>query len=337
MGGKSPEPRATRRRHPLARFVARRLAAGLLTLWVVSVLIFAATNVLPGNVATIVLGRNSNPAAVETLEQRLGLDQSLVSRYGDWLGGLVAGDLGESAVQLAQGAPEASIGESISSPLTDSLILAAITTILLVPLTLLLGAIAGVNSGRTLDHVISIPCLVLASLPEFVTGVFLIVIFFSALGLLPPVALLAPGQSPLSNPEALVLPVLTLLGVTLGYGVRQVRAGMAETMREDHVTVARLNGVSEWRLTWDYGLRNALGPTIQTLAQTIQYLIGGIIIVESVFDYPGLGQYLVSAVSTRDVTEVEAAALILATAYITINIVADLLVVLVTPRLRTSL
>ncbi len=323
-------------RHPIVQFVARRLATGLVTLFVVTILIFVATNILPGNAATVVLGRNATPERVQRLDERLGVEHSVFYRYTHWLGGAVHGDLGQSAVAEAESRPESSISSSIGSPLRNSFILAGLTTILLVPLTLLLGSLAGIFAGRRLDQAISFPSLVMGGLPEFVMGTLLIYIFFDKLGWLPPVALLSPGESPFSNPEALVLPVLTLLAVAVGAGVRQVRAGMADVLQQDFVHFARLNGIPERRVLWAYALRNALAPSVQIIAQNLQYLVGGIIVVESVFAYPGIGTYLVNAVTSRDVTEVQAAASVLAALYILINLLADLIVVLLVPKLRTG-
>jgi peptide/nickel transport system permease protein len=324
------------RSHPAAGFIVRRLLAGIVTLFVVSVLIFVATNILPGNAAVVVLGRAATPVRVHALEASLGLDRSLVARYLSWLGGLLHGSFGNSAVALAESRPNPEISRTIGGPLYDSFILAAITTVLLIPLTLLLGALAGIHGGRRLDHVISFPSLVFGGLPEFVTGTLLIFVFFTKLNLLPPVALLNPGESPFSNADALIMPVLTLLAVAVGAGVRQVRAGMVEILQQDYVHVARLNGLRERRVLWRYALRNALAPSVQIIAQNLQYLVGGIIIVESVFAYPGIGTYLVNAVTSRDVPEVQAAAMILATVYIAINILADLIVVFLVPKLRTG-
>jgi peptide/nickel transport system permease protein len=321
----------------IAKFVARRVLAGIVTLFVVSALVFFALNILPGNVATAVLGQNATPESTSLLEAQLGLDQPVAQRYVYWLGDALQGDLGDSAVGLVQNSPEASISSSIRTPLLNSLILAGLTTILLVPLTLLLGGLAGVYAGRKLDHAISLPSLIFAALPEFVTATLLIVVFFGKLNILPPLAGLGPGDSPLSNLRGQVLPVVTLLMVALASGVRQVRAGMIEVMDRDYFNVARLNGLRGHRLLMRYALRNALAPSVQTLAQNIQYLVGGIIIVETVFNFPGIGSYLVQAVDARDVPVVQATAVILAAVYIAINIVADLVVVLLVPRLRTQL
>ena len=336
LGG-VPPPAARRGKHPVGAFLIRRVGAGLATLLVASLLIFLATNALPGDVAEAVLGRNATPALVTQLRSRLHLDRPLLSRYGTWLEGAVTGDFGDSAVELAQGATHAPVTGLIKAPLRNSLILAVIATVLLIPLSLLAGTAAAVRASRPTDYVVSYVALILGALPEFVLGTFLILILFSELNLLPPVASVPPGTSPLAHPDSLVLPVLTLLGVSLSFSARQVRAGVIEALRQDYVKMARLAGLRERRVLWRYALRNALAPTIQTFAQSIQYLFGGIIVVETLFDYPGIGQLLVQAVSLRDVTEVQAITLILAAVYIAINVIADLIVVFLVPKLRTGL
>jgi peptide/nickel transport system permease protein len=325
-----------RRHHPFATFVVRRVAAGVVTLLAVSLLLFLATNALPGNVAQVVLGRNATPARVAALERSLNLNRPLLDRYGSWLGNAVQGDLGQSSVQLAQGAQSAPIGGVIATALRNSIVLAGLATLLLAPLTLLAGTLAAKHERSALDYGITYGSLVLGSLPEFVLGTFLVVIFFTQLGLLPPVALVPPGTGPLAHPDALVLPVLTLLIVSLAFSARQVRAGMIHALRQDYVLMARLGGLPERRVLWRYALRNALAPSVQAFAQTVQYLFGGIIVVEALFAYPGIGDLLVNAVQTRDITEVQSIALILAAAYIAINIIADLVVVLLIPKLRTA-
>jgi peptide/nickel transport system permease protein len=322
--------------HPMLRFVLWRIAAGILTLLVVSILVFLATNVLPGNVATVVLGRNATAAHVAQLDKVLGLDHSLVARYLSWLGGALHGSFGLSSVAAAEGG-RTTVASTIGDPLTNSLILAGIAALILLPLALLLGTLCGLKPGGLVDRIISIPTLVLGGLPEFVAGTLVISVFATSLQLLPAASLVTPGASPLATPDHLILPVLTLVICVISSIARQVRAGVIEVMRQDYVKVARLNGIKPRRVIARYVLRNAVAPSIQVAAHAIQYLIGGLIIVESVFTYPGIGSYLVNAVSTRDVPEVQAASMILATIYIAVNIVADLLVVLLVPRLRTGL
>jgi peptide/nickel transport system permease protein len=324
------------RRHPVLAMVLRRGLAGVVTLFVASVLIFAAVNVLPGSAATVVLGRNATPAAVARLNAELGLNRPLVSQYLHWAGGVLSGHFGNSTVAVAENSPNPSVSAIIGDPLRNSAILAGITAILLIPLALLFGAIAAVRATKPADQVISTVSLAFSAMPEFLVGTLLVVVFFTWLGVLPPISTVSAGSTPFSTPKILVLPILTLLSVSLAFTVRQVRATTIETLRQDYVSMARLNGYKESRVLWRYALRNALVPSVQTIAQTIQYLLGGIIITESVFDYPGIGTTLVQAVSTRDIQLVSVIAFLLAGAYVAINIVADVIVVLLVPKLRTQ-
>jgi peptide/nickel transport system permease protein len=327
--------RAARRRRPLLRFVVRRLAAAVATLFVVSVLVFAGTEVLPGDAASAVLGRTATPEQLEKMQRLMGLDRPAYERYADWLGGLLTGDLGNSAAGYAAGG-ESPIWDEIKPKIGNSFVLAGLTALLMVPLALVLGVLAAVRAGRPLDHAISLTSLAVISLPEFIIGSLLILLFFSWLDVLPPVSLIAPGTSPLSEPEALVLPVLTLLGASLAASIRMVRAGVVESLRTEYVTMARLNGLPERVVVARYALRNALAPSVQVFAQNIQYLVGGIVVTEYLFNYPGLGKELVDAVAIRDVREVQSVAVLVAAFYVLVNIVADLLVVLLVPKLRTQ-
>jgi peptide/nickel transport system permease protein len=328
--------RSARSRHPLAAFLGVRAAQGVLVLFVASVAVFAATNALPGNVATAVLGKDANPQNVHQLETQLGLDRPFIDRYDSWVGGILHGDFGRSAVAVAQDDATTSVSALIGTPFRNSLVLAGFALLIIVPLSLLLGAVAGANGGRAPDYAISYTALVLGAFPEFVLGTALIAIFFTWLGLLPPVSLIEPRQTPFTHPSALVLPVLTLVGVALSFSARQVRAGMVEVLRQDYVVMARLNGYSGRRVLTRYALRNALAPSVQAFAQTAQYLVGGIVIIEALFAYPGIGSLMVNAVKVRDLPEVAAIAVILAAFYIGVNIVADLIVVFLVPKLRTA-
>lgn len=307
-----------------------------MTLLVASLLLFAATQMLPGDPASVVLGRGASPDAVAELDHKLGLDGSLPAQYADWISGVASGDLGDSAAALAQGADEAPIWDIMREPLLNTAILAGLTTLLMVPLALILGVYAGLRAGRRSDHVVSVASLALASLPEFALAALLVLVFFNLLDVLPSVALIPPGETPLTQPDKLVLPILTLLLITGSWGMRQVRAGVIEQLEKPYVTAARLNGIPEPRIKRAYVVRNSLATSVQVLTQNVQYLIGGIIIVEAVFAYPGLGKFLVDAVTARDFREVEAVGLIIAATYIVLNIVADLLVMLLVPRLRTE-
>jgi peptide/nickel transport system permease protein len=321
----------TPRLHPLAAYVLRRLGVGVLLLALVSVLVFGATQVLPGDAATAILGRSATAEQKELYRQELGLDRSIPAQYWSWISGVVQGDLGRS---LASRQP---VTDFISERVGKSLVLALATLVVLVPVSLVLGVWAGIRRNRASDHVISGVSLGFIALPEFVTGSLLIAFIAVSLKLLPPTSIIETGASPLTSPELLVLPVLTLCITAAAYIIRMVRAGIVDTMSSEYVEMARLKGVPEPRVVRRHALRNALAPTVQVLALTAQYLIGGIVIVETVFAYPGLGQGLVQAVTARDIPTVQGVAMLLAAIYIVINIVADVFVVLLIPKLRTSL
>jgi peptide/nickel transport system permease protein len=322
--------------HPVLRFLARRVGAGVLTLFVASLLIYAAILILPGDVTQVVLGRNGTPERIAAVKAQLHLDQSGPERYWHWLTGMLTGDFGDSTAALVQG-QTVHVSSAIGTPFANSMILALITLAAFIPLCVALATFAALRAGKPSDHGISLTTLALGSMPEFLLGTLLIVVFFSKLDLLPAVSSIGPGQSPLDQPDALVLPVLTLLAVSTAFGVRLLRASIVEVLRDDYVTMARLNGVRERRVVARYVLRNAMAPFAQVLAQTAQYLVGGIIIVESLFNYPGIGKTLVQSVLVRDPQMVSVIAILLAALYITINIIADLAVVFLVPRLRTTL
>jgi peptide/nickel transport system permease protein len=298
-------------------------------------LVFAGTEVLPGDAASAVLGKTATPAQVAELRGQMGLDRPAVRRYLEWLAGFTHGDLGDSATGYAAGATFP-IWDQVRPRLVASLWLAGITALLMIPLSLVLGVVAARHAGRPADVAISLTSLAIVSLPEFVIGSLLILLLFSWLDALPPVALLETSHSPLSQLRVLVLPVLTLLGATLAASVRMTRAGMIQALRAEFADMARLNGFPERRVVWRTALRNALAPAVQVFAQNLQYLIGGVIVVEYLFAYPGLGKELVDSVAVRDVRAVQSIALLIAFAVVALNLLADLLVVLLVPKLRTG-
>ena len=327
--------RQLRARHPIASFVARRLVAAVLTLLVVSILIFVVLQVLPGNVAQVILGQHATPARVHAIEVQLHLNQSVPVRYVHFIGHLLTGNLGYSSAAIAQGS-RVSVWQEIRTPLRNSLVLAGVTIVLFIPLCLILGTAMAVRAGRATDSILSVVALALGAMPEFLIGTLLIVIFFTQLNLLPPVSSIGTGQTPFTHPDGLILPALTLLGVSTAFGTRLLRASLVETLGQDFVSMARLNGYRERRVLFRYALRNALAPSVQILAQQIQYLVGGIIVTESVFNYPGIGTTLVQSISVRDTQVVSIIAVMLATIYVLLNVAADLAVVLLVPKLRTK-
>jgi len=318
------------RRHPLAMMVARRTVTGAVVLWVISVLIFGGTEILPGNAAYAVLGRNASPAALASLQQQLGLTKPAYQRYADWLSGIMQGNLGQSLTA------HESVSTFIAGRFGNTLILAGAAMVIMLPLSLVLGILAGVRPGGRLDNLISQPSLALIAFPDFVVGGILAAFLGVALQLVPPVSLILPGTSPLSQPQLLVLPTATLVLVGFAYMVRMIRAGMSEVMMSDYIEMAYLNGLPHRRIVLRHALRNALAPTVQVTALTLQWLLGGIFIVETLFDYPGIGQGFVQAVQARDIPTVQSVGIIIAALYIAINILADVVVVLLIPKLRTQ-
>ncbi len=256
-------------------------------------------------------------------------------RYLDWLKGFVTGDWGFSSASMATGNPE-NVKHIVATYGANTLTLAAIAMLILIPLSLFLGTLAASRRGW-MDHTIVLGSLIAISLPEFVVGTLLIVVFFTVLDLLPPVSLVPPGTSALSNPKILVLPVLTLLLTNMAWSTRLVRSGTRAELSSDYVRFADLLGFPRRRLVWRLALRNGLPVSVQAFALIAQYMLGGIVLTEAVFTYPGLGTALVNAVIERDIPVVQAIAMVLAALYIVINILADLIVLLLVPRLRTTL
>jgi peptide/nickel transport system permease protein len=329
-------PAAVRRfGHPLARLAARRVAEGVATLFVLSILVFLASSILPGDAASAILGKQATGAALHAMRHAMGLDRPLVVQYGHWLLGLLHGNLGQTAAGYAAG-EHVSVWSQISGKLGNSLILAGCAFVPIVLLSVILGVFSALKAGRWQDQLIATATLVPAALPEFVLGAVLLAVFFTWLDLLPPVSFVLPGTNPLSNWTMLVLPILTLVGVTVGPAARMIRAGMLEALEAETVAVARLNGIGEARVVRRYALRNALAPSIQVFALIAQYLVGGLLIVENLFAYPGIGKELVDAVTVHDNLEVQSVTMLLAAFYVAVTIVADLLVMIVVPKLRTG-
>lgn len=306
----------------------RRVAGALLVLGAVSVLVFAATEAAPGDAATARLGPGADAAQVEGLRAELGLDRAAPVRYLDWLGHVVRGDFG---VSYASGRPVADV---VADRFGNSLVLGLAAVAVLVPLAVGLGLWTGLRAGRRGDRLASGAALGLAAVPEFVTGAVLMLVFAAGLGWLPAVSLLGAGQGPLDEPAVLALPVLTLVSVCLAQNLRLVRAGVAEAARSEAVEAARLNGVPERRVALRLVLPAGIGPAVPMLARSATYLLGGALVAESLFGYPGLAALLVDATASRDVPVVQAVALLGAAIAVTANLAADLAVPLLDPVQR---
>ena len=313
------------------RLVLRRLALGLLTLWLVSLLVFAATLALPGDAAQAILGREATAERLAALRDQLHLDEPVVTQYLKWLGGIVTGDLGNSA------ATQAPVGELLSSRVGNSLFLVLISAAVAVPLSIMIGVWTAMRRDRTVDHVVSTISLVLASLPEFVIGIALIILFATEVfQVFPAVSLLGPDQRAWDDPEVVVLPAATLVLAVVPYISRIMRGSMVEVLESEYVTMARLKGLPERTVIWRHAVPNAIVPAIQVAALQLAWMAGGVVVVEFVFQYPGIGAALVDSVANRDMPVVQTVTMLAAGIYVGLNLAADLATILVTPRLRTA-
>ena len=314
----------------MTRFFVRRLIMIVLTLFVVSIAIFAVTTVLPGDVAQVILGKGATPQDVETLRNELGLNRPAYSQYMGWIGGIVQGDLGDSLYLRRP------IAELLQSRLTNSLVLAVFAFFVAIPSAVLVGIWTGTHRDSRTDRVMSTMSMVAISLPEFVTGMLLIVILSSTLHLLPSSSMMLPGTSPLTRPQILIMPAFTLTGVIFGYVMRMTRANVIEVLQCNYVRTAILKGLPMQRVILHHVVPNAILPTITIVAASIGWLLGGLIVVEVVFAYPGLGRLLLGAVETRDVPLLQITTLIIAATFTFSNLAADLLCAALDRRVRLS-
>jgi peptide/nickel transport system permease protein len=328
------ETRPGRRRilRGIPGFIVRRTVLGLLTLWIASIVIFAATQALPSDPARAILGRSATAESVAALREQLGLNKPLVEQYTDWIIGLFHGDLGTS---LAAGVP---VTEILGQRVVNSLFLMLLAAVISVPLGIFIGAVTARRRDGPLDHTVSTVTLATAALPEFVVAIALVVVFSTTVWhLFPGVTLIEPGVGPWNYPKELVLPTLTLVIAVTPYVTRIMRASMVEILESDYVEMARLKGLPERLVLWRHAVPNGIAPTFQVIAINLAYLAGGIVVVEAVFNYPGIGAAFVDAVRSRDMAVVQALALLIAAMYVFLNLLADLATILVSPRLRTSL
>ncbi|SER34088.1 peptide/nickel transport system permease protein [Arthrobacter sp. OV608] len=314
---------------PLVRYVLVRIGTGVVTLLAVSVLVFFGANLLPGNAAEVALGVNTgDPAALQAALQAAGLDQPVVLRYWSWLTGLLQGDLGVSMVTHQP------VADLVGSRLRNTLVLTGCLLVLLVPVAVVLGTWSAMRKDTLIDRVVGTGTMWFLATPEFVIGTFLVVIFASWLKVLPSVSLLNPRMTALEQPNLLVLPVLTMLIVGAGQVTRLVRASTIDVLQSDFVQMAVLRGVPARTLLLRHVLPNSLGPSVQVLGLAMGSLIGGVVVIETVFNYPGVGTMLVEAVSTRDITTVASLTILLSAAYILSNLIADLVAMVLNPQLR---
>jgi peptide/nickel transport system permease protein len=322
----APKPRKP---HPIRDLIIKRSLIGILTLVLVSILVFAATQILPGNAASAVLQNTATPARLHALEVQLGLNRPAVEQYWTWLTGVLHGNFGTS---LANGQP---VGTLVGGRIVNSLVLVVLAGVIGTLIGVGLGVLAAAWRDSLFDRVLSVISLAVTALPEFVVAVVL-VIFFAAVVVhwFPAVSVFVPGTAPWSNPKELVLPVATLVIVIVPYIFRMMRASMIDALESDYVQMAQLKGVPKWRVLFFHALPNAIAPTIQVIGLSFLYLAGGVVVVEYMFNYPGLGQALVSAVDDRDIPQIQAIVLVIAAFYIFVNILTDVIALAVSPRRR---
>jgi peptide/nickel transport system permease protein len=303
----------------------------VLTLWLVSLVVFAAVLALPGDAATAILGKEATPDRVAALREQLHLNESVVSQYLQWLGGLLSGDLGTSA------ATQQPVSHLLSDRVANSAFLVLVASLVAIPLSIGLGVLMAMRRDRPVDHIGSTTTLVLAALPEFVIGIGLILLFATnVFHVLPAVSLLPPGTKAWEEPKVVVLPAATLVLAVTPYISRIMRGSMVEVLESEYVTMARLKGLTERHVIWRHAVPNAVVPAIQVAALQLAWMAGGIVVVEYVFSYPGIGAALVDAVANRDMPVVQTVTMLAAGVYVALNLLADIATIVVTPKLRTA-
>ena len=318
-----------RRGRAVGRFVLRRLWLSAITLILVSVVVFAVAEVLPGDVGRTILGPFATERQVEQLNQELGLDRPLPVRYADWLGGFVSGDWGQSFLLNTPVRP------LVVERTFNSLLLGAFALAFIVPVSIGLGVLAALHRDRLLDRAISITGLSLIALPEFVAGVVALVIFAVELGWFP-VSSQVPSANPVDVLRQFFLPSIPLMLVLFGYIARMARAGTVEALGSDYVRTAVLKGLPRRTLIWRHVLRNALLPTISVVSVQVGYLFGGLVVIETLFNYPGIGKLLLDSAVGHDLPVLEATVLVVAVLYMLSNVVADSLYAVLNPRIRVG-
>ncbi len=308
--------------------IARRLAVGVLTLLVVSILIFAGTEILPGDVATAILGQSATPENTAAIREQLGLNRPAPERYFDWLVAFVQGDLGTSLGNRRPIAPQ------IGFRFENTMLLAALAAVIAVPLAIGLGLVSAIRQGTPLDRSISVSSLMAISVPEFFIGYVLILVFAVKLGWLPSLSNVNDRMDTLERLVVMALPAVTLTLVTLAHMMRMTRAAVIGVMNSSYIEMAHLKGVKYWRVVVQHALPNVLSPIITVVMLNLAYLIVGVVVVEVVYTYPGMGQYMVDSVSKRDVPVVQACAMIFAGVWVLLILAADIAAIIANPRLR---
>ncbi len=312
---------------PILRMVMQRLGLGLLTLFVVSVIIFSSVEFLPGDLAQEILGQAATPETVAAFRKELGLDRPPVERYFTWLGNVAQGDFGKSLANNRE------ISELIGQRLLNTLFLAGFAATIAVPLAITLGVLAALYRNTLFDRMINVFTLTSISFPEFFVAYILILFFAVNWGLFPSISNIGPETSFWDKVYRTMLPAITLTLVVVAHMMRMTRAAIINLLASPYIEMAQLKGIKPGRIIVKHALPNALAPIINVVAINLAYLVVGVVVVEVVFVYPGLGQLLVDSVSKRDITVVQASSLVFAATYILLNLTADVLSILTNPRL----
>ena len=314
----------------MGRFIVRRLGFMVMTVVLASIIIFFATTILPGDVASQILGRFATEEAKSQLRTELGLDKPVVVQYGTWLGNFVRGDWGESPSMNTLVRP------IVFERLANSLMLAVVAFVMYVPLVILLGLIAALKKNTWVDQTISVGSLAFIGLPEFVSGLILIAIFAIQLKWFPSQSAIPPGTTFIEALPYLILPAITVALTSLAYVVRMTRSSTVDVLQMDYVRTANLKGIPPRKVLITHVLRNSLLPTVTVVAIGIGWLIGGLIVTESVYGYPGLGRLLLFAITRRDLVLIQSTALLIVLIYVVANLIADILYAVLNPRIRYS-
>jgi len=310
------------------RLILGRIGLGLLTLLAVSALVFGGTELLPGDVASAILGQSATPEAVAAIRRSLGLNDPLLQRYVHWLVSSLHGDFGTS---FANGRP---VMEQVGFRFLNTIFLAGVTGAIAVPLSIILGIVAAINQKGWFNHLVNVLSLGAISMPDFFVAYVLVLFLSVQLGWLPSLASVSSDMGLAERLRAIALPVTTLTFAVMAHMLRMTRATILSVMSQPFIEMAFLKGLPRWRIVVDHALPNALGPIINVVAINLAYLIVGVVVVETVFVYPGIGQLMVDAVSKRDVPVVQVCGLIFGATYVGLNIVADVLAILSNPRLK---
>ncbi len=314
----------------MTRYLLRRIGLAVITLWILSLIVFLAGQVLPGDPGRTVLGPFASAAAVKAYDHQLGVDRPLIVQYLSWVGGLLHGNMGTSYAYRSPVEP------FIFSALGNSAKLALLALVIIIPLGIAGGVLAAVYSGRAVDRVISLAGLAASTVPEFVSGIVLIIVFGIALKALPITAATSAGASIPDQLDHLILPVIPLVLVLFGYIARMARAGTVEALDSDYARTATLKGLPRSVVIRRHVLRNALLPTITVIATQTGYLIGGLVVVETLFNYQGIGRLILTAATGKDFPMLEAGVLVIGVVYMVATLIADVLYTVLNPRLRVG-